>query len=250
MIRFLQAIMFMVVVVTFSISIILTYNYYKVTPSKMADTVVFVNKASGVIIYSDQDHSIILTSYHVIMNLVTIDGEYSGDNELYIRFALDNIAPSYIAHDIEVDSDLDLALITIKPGFKLHYSRIANASPSLADEIYTIGNPNYNYRTVTKGIISSKNRVIRGAKLWQVDSGLIYGASGGGTFNMNGELIGISKSIDLLETNMCFRKRIDNQGIIIIIQDCYTDPISYIGFIVPLPEIKRFLLSNKFSYIL
>lgn len=241
--------MSIVVFVTLSIGVIDVIDYYKNTPTKMADKIVSVNNASGVIIYSDETHSLIMTSYHVIWDIVSEKG-----SKIYVTFKEIGglIDVSYEAQDIILSNEIDIAVITIHPGFKLHYAKLANFDPELGEDIFLISNPNYNYRTVTKGIISSKSRKSRTnskVAMWQISGGIFYGSSGGGAFNTNGELIGIARSIDFIKTDFCSSKVLGKGKFKVELYECYNNPIPYLGFIVPLPELKVFLLSNSFGYI-
>ncbi len=137
---------------------------------------------SGVVISED---GYILTCHHVV------DGASS------IKVTL-NSGAQYEAALVGSDAASDLAVIKIAPIGKLTYAKQGNSAELLVGEhVVAIGNPLGTLGgTVTQGIISATERNIRMTdgtvmKLLQTDTAINSGNSGGGLFNLAGELIGI-----------------------------------------------------------
>ena len=65
---------------------------------------------------------------------------------------------------------------------------------SVGEEVYTVGAPNGLVLSLSRGIVSQLRRVFgkRHAPLVQTDAAISPGSSGGGLFNSNGELVGIT----------------------------------------------------------
>lgn len=101
------------------------------------------------------------------------------------------------------DSDLDLSITKIDAK-NLKYVSLGNSNEiKIGETVYAIGNPiGFEFRrTVTSGIISSKNRTIKleeeknisyMSDLIQTDATINPGNSGGPLINPNGEVIGIN----------------------------------------------------------
>ena len=143
----------------------------------------YAGVGSGVIIHED---GLIVTNHHVIENL----------DQIVVR--LTN-GERYYATLRGSDEKGDIAIIKIKPReespltvAKLGYS----ASLVLGEEVIAIGNPLGELGgTITNGIISATKRKITVdgtvMTLLQTNAAINGGNSGGGLFNMAGELIGI-----------------------------------------------------------
>jgi len=136
-------------------------------PEKIIDTVVNVQLASGIIIHSNETHTLILTSYHVIESEVNLDGTLiDPDRPIVVRFIyfFDQdgrtraLRVTYNPKKICVDIKHDLALLEIETGTKLNYAKLRLDEPELGESVFLAGNPNFNYRSLGQGIISSKDR--------------------------------------------------------------------------------------------
>jgi S1-C subfamily serine protease len=227
------------------------------TPERILDTIVSVNGSSGVIVHSDTKNFLVLTAYHNIERLVDFEGNLiDKDKPVLIGFKYvveldDRVAATtlhYEASELYVDIENDLALLAVNNGIYFNYAKILDREVDIAEEVYIASNPNsHNYRSITKGIISSKNRSILDKVLIQASGGLIYGSSGGGLFTENGRLIGIARAVDLYNTGFCESKIIHQGEIQIQYTRCFKNPISYIGYFIPTEKIKQFLQSTKFK---
>lgn len=98
----------------------------------------------------------------------------------------------YTATVIGMDERLDIAVLgvnettfTVLPLCKLD-------SVNIGDDIYAIGAPKSMDYTLTKGIISAKNRTVRGDSYIQIDAAINEGNSGGPLLNANGSVIGMN----------------------------------------------------------
>ncbi|MDG2030496.1 MAG: trypsin-like peptidase domain-containing protein [Phycisphaerales bacterium] len=99
---------------------------------------------------------------------------------------------------VAVNSHLDLALIRIKHPEGKPFNI---ATVEIEDEIeggqpvFAIGNPLGLERTLTQGVVSTRNRPFDGLSYIQTDTPINPGNSGGPLFNSRGEVIGITNMI-------------------------------------------------------
>ncbi len=112
----------------------------------------------------------------------------------------------------------DLALLQIPKQEDFEFTKTIfspDSSQKEGDEVFAIGNPLGLERSVSKGIISTKNRNFDGVVYIQTTAEINPGNSGGPLFNARGEVIGV--------TNM---KLIGGEGL---------------GFAIPITYVKHFL---------
>lgn len=150
-----------------------------------------VGNGSGVIYTTD---GYILTNYHVAESVE--NGTRTAVVTLYD-------GSKYEATYVLGDMDRDVAVIKIDKN-DCDKVVIGNSDASVIGErIYAIGNPNGDGITVTEGIISAKNHTttvrstkvtIKNEDVFLVTAPINAGNSGGGVFNVNGELIGLVNS--------------------------------------------------------
>ena len=99
---------------------------------------------------------------------------------------------------IGTDDKTDLALLKVNdPGHKFTYVKFADNKPRVGDWVVAVGNPFGLGGTVTAGIVSAEGRQIGGPydDYIQIDAPVNRGNSGGPTFNVNGEVIGVNTAI-------------------------------------------------------
>ncbi len=99
---------------------------------------------------------------------------------------------------IGTDDKTDLALLKVNdPGHKFTYVKFADGKPRVGDWVVAVGNPFGLGGTVTAGIVSAEGRQIGGPydNYIQIDAPVNRGNSGGPTFNLNGEVIGVNTAI-------------------------------------------------------
>lgn len=143
---------------------------------------------SGIIV---TENGYVLTNQHVAGN------KYSNCN-----VTLEN-GQTFDGTVVWADENIDLAIVKIA-GSNLDYISLSDSDNiRLAEDVYAIGNPiGIEFqRTVTKGIISGKNRTIKLSDdenssymedLIQTDATINEGNSGGALINSKGELIGVN----------------------------------------------------------
>lgn len=143
------------------------------------------SSGSGVIIGEGENYSYIITCHHVI----------EGYSDIKIALS-DNT--TYTAYLVGGDEQSDIAVLKIQETGLQVASFIKDSSAvTIASTAIVIGNPLGTLSgSVTTGIISSTNRLIitsdgNSRDLIQTDAAINAGNSGGGLFNINGELIGI-----------------------------------------------------------
>jgi serine protease Do len=104
---------------------------------------------------------------------------------------------SYTAKVIGTDPRTDLALIKVD-GANFPYVNLSDATPRVGDWVLAVGNPFGLGGTVTAGIVSARGRDI-GAGPYddfiQIDAPVNRGNSGGPTFDVDGNVIGVNTAI-------------------------------------------------------
>ena len=105
---------------------------------------------------------------------------------------------SYTAKVIGTDSKTDLALIKIEGRSDFPFVKLSDTNPRVGDWVLAVGNPFGLGGTVTAGIISARGRDI-GAGPYDdfihIDAPVNKGNSGGPTFDMDGNVIGVNTAI-------------------------------------------------------
>lgn len=169
-----------------------------------------VSAGSGVIIAETDDAIIIATNQHVVAN----------STELSVAFVDDTAAAATVLGE---DADNDLAVISVKKADlsadTLSTIRVTDIGSSddlrIGEQIVCIGNALGYGQSVSTGIVSAKNRVLKDSDgttegtadgLIQTDAAINPGNSGGGMFNLKGELVGINsaKDVDTEVEGMCY----------------------------------------------
>src|SRR6266852_3805338 len=105
---------------------------------------------------------------------------------------------TYTAKVIGVDDRTDIALIKVEGRSDCPFVHLADKPPRIGDWVLAVGNPFGLGGTVTAGIVSARGRDI-GAGPYddfiQIDAPVNKGNSGGPTFDMDGNVIGINTAI-------------------------------------------------------
>jgi serine protease Do len=101
------------------------------------------------------------------------------------------------AEVVGTDTRTDLALLKVESD-DFPFVRLSGRKPRVGDWVFAVGNPFGLGGTVTAGIVSAQNRDI-GAGPYddfiQIDAPVNRGNSGGPTFNLAGEVVGINTAI-------------------------------------------------------
>ncbi|MGA0595290.1 Do family serine endopeptidase [Enterovirga sp. CN4-39] len=96
------------------------------------------------------------------------------------------------------DPKSDLALLKVNEGGPFPFVKLASTAPRVGDWVVAIGNPFGLGGTVTSGIVSARGRDIGAGPyddFLQIDAPINRGNSGGPTFNMKGEVVGVNTAI-------------------------------------------------------
>jgi serine protease Do len=105
---------------------------------------------------------------------------------------------TYPAKVIGTDPRTDVALIKVEGRNDFPYVKFADKSPRIGDWVIAVGNPFGLGGTVTAGIVSARGRDI-GAGPYddfiQIDAPVNKGNSGGPTFDVDGNVIGVNTAI-------------------------------------------------------
>ena len=138
---------------------------------------------SGFFISSD---GYIVTNHHVIADCV--DPEYDGFARLYIRLSEDpdTKIPAKI---IGYDSSIDLALLKTEVSAPYVFNLGSSSDLDVGDKVSAIGSPLGLERTLTSGVISSKDReLFSSGKVFQIDTAVNSGNSGGPLIDSKGNV--------------------------------------------------------------
>lgn len=138
-------------------------------------------QGSGFFISSD---GYVLTNYHVVdhaksVKIKSIDGT------------------SYTANIVGTDPKTELAVLKVN-GSGFSFVTFADRQPRVGDWVLAMGNPFDLGGTVTAGIVSASGRDIGSGPYndyLQIDAPVNKGNSGGPSFNLSGEVVGVNTAI-------------------------------------------------------
>ncbi len=184
-------------------------SYFDAPPGYVPVIAEYIPLGSGVVVDAS---GLVLTNYHVVARA----------NDIRVRLDSGQVCLAVqLAHDRVNDLCL-LELQNLPAGTVLGAADFAVPGDLLLGEtVIAVGNPFGYEHTVTKGILSAKNRVVspdgkmRFTDILQTDAAINPGNSGGPLINLDGQLIGINVAI-----------RQDAEGI---------------GFAIPLERIEKIL---------
>jgi serine protease Do len=137
---------------------------------------------SGFIISAD---GYVVTNNHVVQNAKTVTVTTDDGKTLDAKV-------------IGTDPKTDLALLKITEAGDYPFVKLAKETPRVGDWVVAIGNPYGLGGTVTAGIISAEGRDIGSGpydSFLQIDAPINKGNSGGPTFNLKGEVVGVNTAI-------------------------------------------------------
>lgn len=192
------------------------------------------DKSNGIgsgFIYNNDGY--IMTNSHVI----------EGANNIKVMLMSGDAVDATIIGD---DEYADIAVIKIDKKYVTKVATLGSSeSINVGDTVFTIGSPisSEYYGTVTRGILSGKNRLVNvtveSSNDWimnvmQTDAAINPGNSGGPLCNANGDVIGIN-SMKLVQS------QVEGMGFAIPIEDA----ISYANMIVNGEKIKRSYLGLR-----
>ncbi len=105
---------------------------------------------------------------------------------------------TYTAKVIGTDDRTDLALIKVDGRNDFPFVHLADKTPRIGDWVIAVGNPFGLGGTVTAGIVSARGRDINAGPyddFIQIDAAVNKGNSGGPTFDLDGNVIGVNTAI-------------------------------------------------------
>jgi serine protease Do len=105
---------------------------------------------------------------------------------------------TYTAKVVGTDPRTDLALIKVEGGSDFPFAKLSAGKARIGDWVLAVGNPFGLGGTVTAGIVSASGRDIGSGPyddFIQIDAPVNKGNSGGPTFNMQGEVVGVNTAI-------------------------------------------------------
>jgi serine protease Do len=126
-----------------------------------------------------------VTNHHVV------------DQAKTVQVTMDD-GKTYTAKVIGSDARSDLALIKVDGRSDFPYVRLGDKSPRIGDWVVAVGNPFGLGGTVTAGIVSARGRDIGVGPyddFIQIDAPINKGNSGGPTFDVDGNVIGVNTAI-------------------------------------------------------
>jgi len=139
-------------------------------------------QGSGFFISSD---GYILTNNHVVdhaknVKVKTVEGK------------------TYPAKVVGTDAKTDLAVLKVDSTSRFPFVTFADTPPRIGDWVLAVGNPFGLGGTVTAGIVSAEGRDIGSGPYndyLQIDAPVNKGNSGGPTFNLQGQVVGVNTAI-------------------------------------------------------
>jgi serine protease Do len=99
---------------------------------------------------------------------------------------------------VGTDQRTDLAVLKVDGLSNQPFVKFAGSPPRVGDWVMAIGNPFGLGGTVTQGVVSAEGRDIGGSSygdFLQIDAAVNRGNSGGPTFNLQGEVVGVNTEI-------------------------------------------------------
>lgn len=162
----------------------------------------------------------VITNYHVI------ERETKIEITLFQKAKNDFEQKKFKKVKIEaINPFVDLALLKVEDlgDQKVKFVHLGDfESINVGEEVFAIGNPLGLERTVTNGVISTKNRAFEGLIYIQTNADINPGNSGGPLFNLAGEVIGVT-----------------NMGYIFF---------GGLGFAIPIDYVKHFI-ENRDAFV-
>ncbi|MCB1549107.1 MAG: Do family serine endopeptidase [Hyphomicrobiaceae bacterium] len=119
------------------------------------------------------------------------------DHAIKVEIVTDD-GTTYQAKVVGTDPKTDLALLKVDGRKDFPFVRLARQTPRIGEWVVAMGNPFGLGGTVTAGIVSARGRDIGSGPyddFIQIDAPVNRGNSGGPTFNLKGEVIGVNTAI-------------------------------------------------------
>jgi serine protease Do len=118
------------------------------------------------------------------------------ENAKDVSITLEN-GDKFPARVVGADARTDIALLKVKAPKEFPYVKFSDKDPRVGDWVLAVGNPFGLGGTVTRGIISAHHRDIGSGPYdyLQIDAAVNRGNSGGPSFNLDGEVVGMNTAI-------------------------------------------------------
>jgi serine protease Do len=142
----------------------------------------FAAAGSGFVISGD---GYIVTNNHVVENATKVTVTFDNGDQKQAKV-------------IGTDDRTDLAVVKVDGATDLPFVKFATDDVRVGDWVVAVGNPFGLGGTVTAGIVSARGRDVAGSNygdFLQIDAAVNMGNSGGPTFNLKGEVIGVNTEI-------------------------------------------------------
>jgi len=154
----------------------------RMTPEQPRKRDFTMGQGSGFFISAD---GYAITNNHVVANAESVE-------------VITDAGKTFAAKVIGADQRTDLALIKVDGRGDFPFVKLAASPPRVGDWVVAVGNPFGLGGTVTAGVVSARGRDI-GAGPYddfvQIDAPMNKGNSGGPTFNVDGDVIGVNTAI-------------------------------------------------------
>ncbi|MDE7076518.1 MAG: S1C family serine protease [Clostridia bacterium] len=182
---------------------------------------------SAVIYKMETDYTYIVTNYHVVYDSKAVDSKVSNEISAYLYGSesgpvLNDTETGLVYDDYAIKCkyiggaiNYDVAVIRANTADVLKVNPQAvpvtvSYDYSVGENTYAVGNPDDGGISVTEGIVSVDSDYVtlsidgneRSYRSIRTDTALTHGNSGGGLFNMQGELIGLNNAGDSDITSM------------------------------------------------
>jgi serine protease Do len=156
-------------------------NGRRMAPSREGHRHFIRGQGSGFFISPD---GYIVTNSHVVNHAVKVE-------------VISDTGAIFDARVIGTDAKSDLALLKLDGHTDFPFVKLADAPPKIGEWVVAMGNPFGLGGTVTAGIVSAQSRDIGSSPYdyIQIDAPVNLGNSGGPTFNLEGEVIGVNTAI-------------------------------------------------------
>jgi serine protease Do len=158
------------------------FGQHNGAPQNQNPQSVMTGEGSGFFVSAD---GFIVTNNHVVQNAKTVTVTMLDGKTLDAKV-------------VATDPKTDLAVIKVNEPGDYPFVTFASEKPRIGDWVVAIGNPYGLGGTVTAGIISADGRDIGDGpydRFLQIDAPINRGNSGGPTFNMQGQVVGVNTAI-------------------------------------------------------
>lgn len=140
------------------------------------------NVGSGFLISAD---GYLITTNHLIEQAGSIEVT-TDDNK------------THSAKLVGADAKSDLALLKVDSDQQFPFVRLADRTPRVGEWVLAVGNPYGLGGTITRGIVSARPRDLKMGSyndFLQIDASINQGNSGGPTFDLEGNVVGVNSAI-------------------------------------------------------